>query len=271
MMRNLMKIVVCALGLSGATAAVAQQSPGQEIARAEFLPGWRQADGSHVAGLLIDLKPGWKTYWRSPGDAGIPPRFNWSGSRNIGDLRPVWPTPRVMDQNGMTSIGYPGDVVIPFVIRPDAAGREVQLRAQMELGVCKDICVPATLTFSGVLPRSGTRDPRLVAAMVDQPLSAAEAKVGKVTCRISPQAGGMTVTASIPMASAGGPEFVVIETANPAIWVSEAVTRREGRDLIAVTEMSHVNGTAFAVDRSRLRFTVLGHNHAVDIQGCAAR
>lgn len=264
MMRHVLTSLALALGL--AVPAQAQT----DVARAALIPGWQQADGSHVAGLLLDLAPGWKTYWRSPGDAGIPPRFDWAGSRNIGSLRTVWPTPKAMDQNGMTSIGYPGDVVIPLVIRPDAAGRDMQLTGRMELGVCKDVCVPATVQFSGTLTPDGRRDPRLVAALMNQPLSAREARVGEVTCRLSPIKGGISLTASIAMPSAGGEEFVVVETANPSIWVAEAETRRDGNLLTATTDMQHVEGAPFALDRSGLRFTVLGKKHAVDIRGCSA-
>ena len=249
--------------------ALAQPASAQtDVAHAEFIPGWRQADGSHVAGLLIDLSPGWKTYWRSPGDAGIPPRFDWAGSRNIASLQPVWPTPKAMDQNGMTSIGYPGDVVIPLVIRPDIASDRMALSGRIELGVCKDICVPAALSFSGELTANGTRDTRIVAALADQPLSKRAARVSAVTCSASPVRGGMALTAEITMPPAGGPEFVVIEPTNPSIWVAEAKTHRTGQKLTATTEMSHVEGAPFALDRSGLRFTVLGRDYAVDIVGC---
>ncbi|WP_323765643.1 protein-disulfide reductase DsbD domain-containing protein [Marinovum sp.] len=277
MMRHLLTFLALVLGLAGPALA---QSPVAdltrsditrgEVARAALIPGWRQADGSHVAGLLIDLAPGWKTYWRSPGDAGIPPRFDWAGSRNVAGLRTLWPTPKAMDQNGMTSIGYPGDVVIPLVIRPDSAGRPITLTGRMELGVCKEVCVPAEVRFSASLTPGGARDPRLVAALVDRPLTTREARVGRVTCRIAPIKGGVALTADIAMPSAGGREYVVVETANPAIWVAEAQTRRTGPVLTARTEMQHVEGAPFALDRAGLRFTVLGSSHAVDIRGCVA-
>ncbi|TNF20991.1 MAG: hypothetical protein EP318_08955 [Rhodobacteraceae bacterium] len=265
MTRLLLTLAACLFGLAAPLSAQG------EIARAEFLPGWRQADGSHVAGLLITLQPGWKTYWRAPGEAGIPPRFDWAGSRNVRALRPVWPTPQVMDQNGMTSIGYPGDVVIPFEIRPENTSGDVRLEARMELGVCKDICVPASLSFAGTLGRGGERDPRIVAALVDQPLQASEARVGKVTCDVRPVKGGIRLEARIAMPPAGGREFVVVESANPSLWVAEARSTRRGGDLTATTELAHVTGAPFALDRSGLRFTVLGSSHAVDIRGCAAR
>lgn len=261
-------LTLCA-ALLCASAALAQS--GGDTIRATLLPGWQQDDGSHVAGLALDLAPGWKTYWRAPGDAGIPPRFDWTGSRNLGAVQVLWPTPRVMDQGGMLSIGYPDDVVLPLVIRPRAAG-DIRLRATIALGVCRDICIPAEITLTGTLPRgAGNRDPRIVAALVDQPLSADAAGVGRVTCAVRPTADGMRISAEIAMPSAGGSEFAIIETDNPRLWVAEARTTRKGRKVLAETEVSHVDGAPFALDRSRLRITVLGRDHAVEIRGCSGR
>ncbi|MFY8145805.1 MAG: protein-disulfide reductase DsbD domain-containing protein, partial [Rhodobacter sp.] len=62
-----------------------------DLLSAEVLPGWRTEQGTHMAALRLTLAPGWKTYWRSPGDAGIPPLFNWSGSQNLSGVRVHWP------------------------------------------------------------------------------------------------------------------------------------------------------------------------------------
>ena len=65
----------------------AQAQVPDSVAEIGIVPGWRDSDGRHVAGLSIRLAPGWKTYWRSPGEGGIPPVFNWSGSSNISGVR----------------------------------------------------------------------------------------------------------------------------------------------------------------------------------------
>ena len=261
-------LTLCA-ALFSASAAFAQSN--SDMIRGTLLPGWQQSDGSHVAGLALDLAPGWKTYWRAPGDAGIPPRFDWRGSRNLAAVSIQWPTPEVMDQNGMVSIGYPHDVVLPVVIRPKSAG-DIRVKARVELGVCRDICIPAEITVTGTLPSGpGKRDPRIVAALVDQPLSADEAGVGHVTCSVRPSQGGVGLRAEIAMPSAGGREFTIVETNNPQLWVAEARTMRKGRKVIAETVVSHVDGRPFALDRSGLRITVLGRDHAVDIRGCSSQ
>lgn len=270
MIKHVLSTLAAVAALSGATPVVAQSTA--DVISGHLIAGWEQPDGSRVAGLVLDLAPGWKTYWRAPGDAGIPPRFDWRGSRNLGGVRVIWPTPELMDQNGMLSVGYAQDVVLPLVIRPRKDGGDVSLRATIDLGVCRDICVPARVTLSGQIPDGpGSRNPAIVAALVDQPLTQTEARVGKVTCDVRPTRDGIEIRAEIPMPSAGTPEHTVVETSDPHLWVAEAQSRRQGNTLIAETVVSHVDGKPFALNRSDLRFTVLGKKHAVDIRGCTGR
>ena len=91
------KFAITALFL--AAAPVSAQMP-DTLAEAEIAPGWREGN-THVAGLTIRLAPGWKTYWRAPGDAGIPPGFNWSGSSNVAGVRVQFPVPSVFTQSGI--------------------------------------------------------------------------------------------------------------------------------------------------------------------------
>ncbi|MFY0661841.1 MAG: hypothetical protein JXR15_15215 [Shimia sp.] len=240
-----------------------------QVVQAEVLPGWRDSDGTHMAAVKITLNPGWKTYWRAPGDAGIPPQITWNGSRNIGSVSLAWPTPEVFDQNGMRSIGYTDALVLPIKISPKDAGKPVRVKATLDIGVCREICVPQRLKVKAELPPSGARDAEITAALVDQPLTAREAGVGKVTCKLTPTSNGVALKATIHMPSAGGAEVAVVETADRKVWVAEGTTKRQGGALVTETEMMHVDASSFMVNRADLRFTVLGANHAVDIIGCS--
>lgn len=257
-----------ALGLA------AQSSPArdltQQVVSLEVLPGWRSADGTHVAALRIKLAPGWKTYWRAPGDAGIPPMIDWSGSENLAQMLPVWPTPHVFSQNGMTSVGYKEELVLPIVLTPMDSSRQISLSGQLQIGICKDVCVPADLGFDAALTLDKLRDSTISVALSDQPISAKMAGVGRVSCDISLTEDGLALSATVQMPSAGAREYAVVETADPEIWVAEAETLRNGDTLTIRTELMHMTNDSFALDRSGLRLTVLGSDHAVDIQGCPA-
>ena len=95
------------------------------------------------AGVEIRLAPGWKTYWRYPGDSGVPPRFDFAGSLNVKSVTVRWPAPqRLADESG-TSIGYKHDVVFPLDVVPQDAAKPVVLRLKIDYAVCEKICVPA--------------------------------------------------------------------------------------------------------------------------------
>lgn len=259
-----------ALGLCTALTAPAHADFGVgQIVQLEVLDGGVTAHGTQIGALHLTLEDGWKTYWRAPGDAGIPPHFNWQGSRNVGDVQITWPAPEVFDQNGMRSVGYTEQLVLPIEITPARPDRPVRLRGQMEIGICREVCIPGTLKFDHTLSNDTERNPAIAAAMASRPYSAQEAGVRSAVCRLSPTEGGLRLEAHIKMPSAGGTEYTVIEPGNPQVWASEASTSRQGDTLVAASNLVHVDKGAYALDRSQVRITVLGRNHSVDIQGCA--
>ena len=241
-----------------------------ELLQANLLPGWRMDSGHHMAGLSLALAPGWKTYWRSPGEAGIPPEFDWSGSQNVKAVYVHWPSPVVFHTNGMQTVGYDGGVILPLEVVPEVPGQPVVLRARVGMGICKDICMPAEVLVSADLVAPGADPGGIRAALKAQPASAAQAGVGRVACAVEPIADGLRLTATVEIATQGGEEALVMEPADRSIWVGEAVTSRQGGTLISVAEMVAATGAPFALDRSSLRLTVLGGARAVQIEGCPA-
>lgn len=241
-----------------------------DIARVDVIPGWRANADSHVAGLRITLAPGWKTYWRSPGDAGIPPQFSFSRSDNLADAQFSWPVPVVFQDNGMRSIGYTDGVVIPVTVTPTQVGAPITFRGDMVIGVCEEVCVPVHLSFEAVLPVEGSRDGAIVASLMDRPETQAEAGVTQSTCRIDPIKDGLQLTTVIAAPGLGGSEEIVIETSDPMVWVSEPDVTISGGQIMATSDLVHTSGEAFALDRSGVRITILGETRAIDIQGCTA-
>jgi suppressor for copper-sensitivity B len=99
-------------------------------------------------GLEVELEPGWKTYWRSPGDAGVPPGVDWTGSTNVDTPRLHWPAPERFDFFGIETFGYHDRVVFPIDVAVSEPGKPVELRARADLLVCDDICIPHTLNLA---------------------------------------------------------------------------------------------------------------------------
>jgi DsbC/DsbD-like thiol-disulfide interchange protein len=123
------------------------------------------SDGAWTAGIEIKLADGWKTYWRMPGDSGVPPQFDWSKSTNLKSVAIGWPAPRRYRDAAGETIGYTTRVVFPLHIEPVDGSKPVNAVLSLFYAVCKDICIPVqadlALEFS-LSPPPSLRDKTLL-------------------------------------------------------------------------------------------------------------
>jgi len=181
----------------GLAAAIIASSLAIE-ARAEDASPWQRDGHSAVrllagsrsgavllGGIAVQLQPGWKTYWRTPGDSGVPPRFDFSKSENIEAVTVLWPAPAKFDDGaGGHSMGYHDQVVLPLRIVAKNADKPVTLRAGINYAVCEKICIPveanAELGFTSV---ASTEDSALFAALDTVPKPASIGDPNPLTIR----------------------------------------------------------------------------------------
>ncbi len=242
----------------------------ENIAEIDILPGWRAPDGRHMAALRIRLADGWKTYWRAPGDSGIPPAFDWAGSRNMAGVRMLWPTPQVFDPDGLRTIGYKHELILPLAISPRRDGRPITIKGRVALGVCRDVCMPMEASFKAVLPArgEGAGSVEIRAALAEMPKSGAEAGLQAISCEVEPIADGLRVTARLTLPRVGQDEVAVIEPPDQTIWVSPTTLSRSGNRLTLVSDLVPANGKPFALARSDIRISVFAGGKGVDIASC---
>lgn len=265
LMVTTMKRYLTLLCLSAVPALATTQ---EDVLQAGLRAGWQMDSGAHMAALDLVLAPGWKTYWRSPGDAGIPPQFDWSGSTNLKSVRFHWPAPSVFDANGMQTIGYHDRLVLPIEVVPIDPSLPVGLAVTVQLGVCENICIPASIALEGWLQAPGAADASISAALDARAETASEAGVRRVACTVDPIADGLRLTARIDLPDPRVPEVVAFETRDPTIWIAAAGVERQGGELVAVTELVPPEGTPFALDRSSVTMTILTDGSAVEVKGC---
>ncbi len=142
-------IAVLAAGISGARAAdpvtqspwsVGVNSQARLLAAGGPEPG---ADVTYRAGVEIQLKPGAHTYWRQPGDAGVPPQVSFAGSRNLKSAELRYPAPMRIDESGLQVFGYLQNVILPIEAVPVDAAQPVHLEVSFSYAACDKICIPA--------------------------------------------------------------------------------------------------------------------------------
>ena len=117
------------------------------------------------AGIEFELQPGWKTYWRTPGDAGYPVSVDWQGSVNVAAADIAWPAPHRFTLFGLDTFGYSEAVLLPVMVKPQRVGEAVQLRAAVNYLVCEEICIPKTASLALDIP-AGTATPSEFAQLV---------------------------------------------------------------------------------------------------------
>jgi DsbC/DsbD-like thiol-disulfide interchange protein len=133
---------------------------------------WAQADEAQMrlllagpqqmgiaGGIEILIEPGWHTYWRNPGEAGVPPVFDFSQSKNVASVKVLYPAPERLDDGGSVSLIYRNEVVFPLVIEPVEPGAPITLSVDATFGVCAEICIPTRASSAATLAPEAPADP----------------------------------------------------------------------------------------------------------------
>jgi DsbC/DsbD-like thiol-disulfide interchange protein len=114
------------------------------------------AGGADLAGFEVALTPGAITYWRDPGDSGLPPTLDFSASENVLSVEAKFPAPkRIREADGGEAFGYDGGVIFPFLVKPRDPARPVRLKLDADFAVCEKVCLPAKARLSLTLPAAG--------------------------------------------------------------------------------------------------------------------
>lgn len=103
-------------------------------------------------GIEVRLAHGWKTYWRTPGEAGLPPVFDWTDSENVKDVKIRWPSPTRFVASDIDNYGYENEVTFPVAVTPSIPGEPIILRLKMDLLICNAICIPESFRLSLQIP-----------------------------------------------------------------------------------------------------------------------
>jgi len=181
-------LAIAAVGwLAGTPARAADASPWvQDSYSAIRLLAGKSSAGILNAGIEIKLQPGWHTYWRYPGDSGVPPRFAFPGSDNLAAAKVLYPAPHAFTDEAGTTIGYKGSVILPLRVVPRQKDKPVTLRVKADYAVCEKLCVPVEAKLElTIAPTGGADNPALEAAQARLPVPVSAAQAGLTAKRAS--------------------------------------------------------------------------------------
>jgi DsbC/DsbD-like thiol-disulfide interchange protein len=216
------------------------------------------AGGGDLAGFEIALVPGAITYWRDPGDAGLPPTLDFSGSDNVASVKPEFPAPkRIKEADGGEAFGYDGSVLFPLRVKPRDPAKPATLRLNADFAVCEKVCLPAKAHLELKLPsapgspHAGAIDAALAAvprAVPAKDFGALEA-LGADSWRLC-------------SAQEDGPPRDLFVEAPEGWWLKTAPARADGgRDCFTLTIGDKPKDAAFPV---ALRLTLTGGAGAME-------
>jgi DsbC/DsbD-like thiol-disulfide interchange protein len=280
-------LVVATLALIGAPGLPAVRAEGASPWAADMHSAARLMVGAPVldaslnpgdatvlrAGIQIRLDPGWDTYWRYPGDSGVPPTFDFTGSENVKSVIVQWPAPqRFLDGAGGHSIGYFGQVLLPLRVIPNDAAQPATLRLKADYAVCADLCIPAkanlALALSGGI---GANEQALLAAEARVPRRVALGAGGALAIRAIHRVPGpvhdrvdVEIVARAGMAVDLFVEGPTAEWSLPlpepsrAMAAALSATRRFSFDLDGLPPGANAKSAS-------LRFTVVSPNDAIEV------
>lgn len=221
-------------------------------------------------GLQFRMKPGWKIYWRSPGDAGFPPQPNWAGSRNMAETKINWPAPVRFSILGLETLGYKGETVFPLTVALFEPGKPVHLRAKIPFLACSEICVPHEANVSLAVPRgpeNTSREAGLIDKFADRVPTRDEPSNLRIT-RAEIAGSGASQVIQLALASdkiaLSGPDIYTegptgYRFSRPAIRLSD-----DGRSALMRISVKTSNKKAATLAGRSLTFTVVDGDRAIE-------
>ena len=245
---------------------------GAERAAVRLIAGSQRgaADATvHRAGVEIRLAPGWKTYWRYPGDSGVPPRFDFARSNNVKSVTVRWPAPqRLTDESG-TSIGYKHDIVFPLEVVPQDAARPVELVLGIDYAVCEKLCVPADgkaeLTING---KGGDQDGKIAQSETLVPRAAKLGAESALAIRAAKrEAGGAKPRIVVDVAAPAGAAIALFAEGPTPDWalpVPEAIAGAPAGQQRFAFELDGLPPNTTA-DGATLTLTAVAGDRAIEV------
>ncbi len=223
-------------------------------------------------GLQFRLQPGWKVYWRTPGDAGVAPRFIWDESQNLARATVSWPAPHRFNLYGLESFGYLREVVLPVTITLRQPGHGLAVRLALNYGICREICIPYQAELALDLPAGAAASSDFAPLIADYaakvPKTAADGDLSMGQATVAAAEGGgatlrVTARATTPFIA---PDLIVEGPDGIGFGKPQAEISADGRQvrLVAPIEGLGGPGTPAALAGKPVTLTLIDGDRAVE-------
>ncbi len=221
-----------------------------------------------IAGLDVKLADGWHSYWRMPGDGGLPPELDTSESQNLKSLEIFWPSPKRFVTEGLNSFGYEGHFLLPIAVTPQDNTKDMILSVKANIMICRDICVPQKTALTLAIPagkKPDNRTSQLIAKTLDKvPVKKDTPALSIHSVVLGPDAIAVSIYST---SGAEGLDLFVETGADFYITAKPAITpdKKEPRELmLRVPAPEGTDNLAKALEGKNVTFTLTSPRGAIE-------
>ena len=238
----------------------------------QFLKVRDTNDGNYQYGLFIKLKKNWKTYWKYPGNSGFTPKFQLISSKNLKDFSVSWPAPGVFYEGETKIYGFQEKLYLPISVYPKHPGNDIHFVLRLEIGFCKDICIPETVYLKSVSakPASKVQNEELLNYIRKVPIKL-ENSENYVSCKVEKEQGKLNLIAKFNSKFFKGKKHIkdaIFNYRGEEIWFSNKNQKLEKGIQIFSMTLNHITEQSILLNRSKIEVTILTQDNGFILDGC---
>ena len=238
----------------------------------QFLKVRDTNDGNYQYGLFIKLKNNWKTYWKYPGNSGFTPKFQLISSKNLKDFSVSWPAPGVFYEGETKIYGFQEKLYLPISVYPKHPGNDIHFVLRLEIGFCKDICIPETVYLKSVSakPASKVQNEELLNYIRKVPIKL-ENSENYVSCKVEKEQGKLNLIAKFNSKFFKGKKHIkdaIFNYRGEEIWFSNKNKKSEKGIQIFSMTLNHITEQSILLNRSKIEVTILTQDNGFILDGC---
>ena len=237
-----------------------------------FFKAWRTESGNYQYGLFIDLDDNWKTYWKHPGNSGFKPEFQILKSKNLAKLEVLWPAPNIFYENETEVYAFKSKLILPILIHPQEINNPIVFELKVNLGFCKDICVPKTfhLKSENIRNASNFQSNEIRESIKKVPVNLAASK-RYVSCTVIKEGEKLILSSKLDgqfFTKEKKIKDAIFYYEDGSIWFNEKMHHLDEKTQLFSATLHHVNNQNILLDRSKIELTLLTQNGGFILNGC---
>lgn len=227
-------------------------------------------DKTIIIGLKINLKEGWKTYWRHSGTTGLPTVINIEKIPDMEDFKILWPKPEVQESDGDISLIYKNEILIPIVIKLNNKNLPYLFKLNADFGVCKNICIPVKkyLTFEIKNSKISYRKDALENALNKVPKSSSDSTLANLSCSVNTNVGRSFLKFSAKLSDSFFESWSILEYGTDLIALLKTKKHLSDQKLFFETAIDRSQKKYLFIDKSKFKLTIISKDKSLLFLGC---